>query len=453
MDTQPTRTTKPAEHAKLVELAEKFDAETPAVAPWIAALRERGRNRFAEVGFPGRIEEAWRHSHAKLRTVRSTDYGLAADGDGKAICDDYSFKKEVAAELVFVNGRFDADLSRTADLPGVTIGRLTDVPEEAETVLGTLADITANPFVALNNAFLHDGAYLKFARGTTLDKPINILFIQTTDSPALISPRVLVIAEDEVDATLVEKYVGTGNYFTNAVVEVLTGDRCRLDHVKLNQESAEAAHISTMEVTLGEDSNFADHAGCLGASFTRNDVNCTLAGERVHATLNGVVIGTDNRHIDNHTLLRHNEPNCTSYELYKHVMDDTSTGIFKGKIYVDQKAQKTDAVQNSRSLLLSDDAQMNSQPALEIYADDVKCTHGSTTGPLDEGALFYLNSRGVDADMARRLLTYAFAADVTRRIKVEPVRARIEDFMAKQHGLPTDFRIQELAEDTDEVVY
>ncbi|MEM6312879.1 MAG: Fe-S cluster assembly protein SufD [Planctomycetota bacterium] len=452
-DTQTGRTTKPAEHAHLVELAERFDEQVPAVAPWIAALRERGRNRFQQVGFPGRVEEAWRHSHAKLRSIRTARFDLPTTQDATSLRGEYSLVKDAAAELVFVNGQFDADLSRTADLPGVTIGRLTDAPEEAETVLGTLADITANPFVALSNAFLHDGAFLKFARGTTLDTPIHLLFIQTADTPTVVNPRVLVIAEDEVEATFVESYVGTGSYFTNAVVEVLAGDRCKLDHVKLNQESPEAAHIATMEVTLGEESNFADHAGILGAGFTRNDLNCTLAGEQVHATLNGVVIGTDARHIDNHTLLRHNEPNCTSYELYKHVMDDTSTGVFKGKIYVDQKAQKTDAVQNSRSLLLSDDAQMNSQPALEIYADDVKCTHGSTTGPLDEGAMFYLNSRGVDPDTSRRLLTYAFAADVTRRIKVEAVRARIEDFMAKQHGLPTDFRIQELAEDTDEVVY
>ena len=187
--------------------------------------------------------------------------------------------------------------------------------------------------------------------------------------------------------------------------------------------------------------------------MTRNDVNVHLDGPAASCILNGVVLLDGEQHCDNHTLLDHQHPDCPTYELYKHVLDDQATGLFKGQIYVAQIAQKTDSKQNSRTLLLSDAAQMMSQPALEIYADDVKCTHGSTTGPLDEGAVFYLNSRGVSTEMSRRLLMYAFAADVTRRIKVAPLRQRVEDYMAKQHGLPTDFRIQDLAGATEDVVF
>jgi Fe-S cluster assembly protein SufD len=235
-----------------------------------------------------------------------------------------------------------------------------------------------------------------------------------------------------------------GTYFTNAVTEIICGKDCHIDHCKLQQESPEAYHVATMQVRLDRASVFVSHSASIGSRLTRNDLNVIMAGEYADATLNGLVLASGTQHIDNHTLLDHAAPNCPSHELYKHVLDDKSTGVFKGKILVRQIAQKTDSKQTSKSLLLSDDAYMNSQPALEIYADDVKCTHGSTTGPVDEDMVFYLRSRGVGLDASRHLLTYAFAADVTRRIKVEPVRRRLENFMAAQHGLPQDLRITDL---------
>ncbi len=186
------------------------------------------------------------------------------------------------------------------------------------------------------------------------------------------------------------------------------------------------------------------HSASIGSKLTRNDLNVMLNGEYADATLNGLVLISGDQHVDNHTLLRHEKANCPSHELYKHVLDGNATGIFKGKIFVQKDAQKTDSKQTSKSLLLSNDAYMNSQPALEIYADDVKCTHGSTIGPVDEEMIFYLRSRGISLEAARHLLTYAFAADITRRIRVEPVRRRIEEFMAAQHGLPQDLRITDL---------
>jgi Fe-S cluster assembly protein SufD len=317
---------------------------------------------------------------------------------------------------------------------------------QLKNVLGHLAKPEANPFVALNTGFIHDGAYVHIAKNTTVRGAIHLLFFSTANSePTVSHPRVIVVADDNVEAQIVESYVGSsGRYFTNAVTEIVLGNDCRIDHCKLQQESREAFHVATMEVVLGRATTFVSHAASIGAKLSRNDLNCHMFGEGAYATLNGVVLIKDEQHCDNHTLLDHAAPNCPSHELYKHVLNDKASAVFRGKILVRQPAQKTDSKQTSKSLLLSDDAYMNSQPALEIYADDVKCTHGSTTGPVDEDMVFYLRTRGVSLEAARHLLTYAFAADITRRMRVEPVRRRIEDYMAKQHGLPQDLRITDL---------
>jgi Fe-S cluster assembly protein SufD len=256
------------------------------------------------------------------------------------------------------------------------------------------------------------------------------------------------VLEDGGSATVVESYIGAGSekgaYLTNSVTEIVLGADSHLDHCRLQQEALDAYHLAAIQATLGRSSNLTSHSAAIGSAIARTDFNVLLNGEFADATLNGLVIATGSQHIDNHTLLHHEKANCPSHELYKHVIDGKATGVFKGKIFVQKDAQKTDSKQNSKSLLLSDEATMHSQPALEIYADDVKCTHGSTTGPVDEDQVFYLRSRGVSAEAARHLLTYAFAADITRRIKVEPVRSLLEDFMAAQHGLPQDLRITDL---------
>ena len=233
-------------------------------------------------------------------------------------------------------------------------------------------------------------------------------------------------------------------YFTNAVTEVVAGNNARVDHLKLQQEARQAFHVATTQAQVGRAGAFISHSDTLGGKLTRNDLNVVLNGDAAETTMNGLVWIGDDQHVDNHTLIDNARPGCPSHELYKHVLGDKASAVFKGKILVRQPAQKTDAKQTSKALLLSDDAVMNSQPALEIYADDVKCTHGSTIGPVDEDMVFYLRSRGVSLDAARHLLTYAFAADITRRIRVEPVRRRLEDWMAAQEGLPQDLRITDL---------
>ena len=263
----------------------------------------------------------------------------------------------------------------------------------------------------------------------------------------------LVVAGENSESSIVETYVGASAlpraaaplYWTNAVTEITLEPHARIDHNKLQQENIAAFHTALLQVHQSTASTFISHSTSLGSRLTRNDLQVFLGGERAEATLNGLVYAKGEQHIDNHTLLQHEKAHCPSHELYKHVLADKATAVFKGKIFVQKDAQKTDSKQTSKSLLLSETAVMNSQPALEIYADDVKCTHGSTIGPVDENALFYLVSRGLSAQQARHLMTYAFAADITRRIKVAPVRSRIEDFMAAQHGLPQDLRITEEA--------
>ena len=426
-----------------------------AVQPWLERLRRAGINRFEQVGFPSKKEEAWRFTN--LDPIVRTPFRLGdLEGpDGGALAAErYSFGREAAVELVFVNGQYVARLSRHAGkLPrGAKVMSLASACEsDGELVqrhLAKYAAIEKNPFVALNTGFARDGALIYLPSNVTVEGAIHLIFVSTGGhEPTVSHPRVLVIAENNVEATVVESYVGSGEgvYFTNAVTEFVTGADCRIDHCKLQQESLSAYHVATMQVDLGRTSRFVSHAATIGGRLTRNDLNVTMNGEYADATLNGLVLLGGEQHCDNHTLLRHEKPNCPSHELYKHVLDGRSTCVFKGQIFVQKDAQKTDSKQTSKTLLLSDDAYMNSQPALEIYADDVKCTHGSTTGPVDEEAVFYLRSRGVSLEAARHLLTYAFAADVTRRIKVEPVRRRIENFMAAQHGLPQDLRITDVA--------
>jgi Fe-S cluster assembly protein SufD len=425
-----------------------------AMPEWVEELRRAGMRRFEEIGFPTTREEEWRFTN--VAPIAKTPWRLAEiprDGMRVEAATQFSFGGEAAMELVFVNGHYSARLSNLGRLPrGVTVRSLSQAlasdDRQLEQALGRYADLEKNPFVALNTGFVRDGAYLHFARGATVEGPIHLLFVSTDDGQPIVShPRVLVVAEDNVEAQIVESYVGTaGQYFTNAVTEIVLGADCRIDHCKLQQESFDAYHVASMKVNLGTATTFVSHAATIGGRLTRNDLECTMAGERAYATLNGLVLIRGNQHCDNHTLLDHAMPNCPSHELYKHVLEDKATGVFKGKILVRKDAQKTDSKQNSKSLLLSDDAMMESMPALEIYADDVKCTHGSTTGPVDEDMVFYLRTRGVGLQAARHLLTYAFAADVTRRMKVAAVRQRLEDHMAARHGLPQDLRITDLGE-------
>ena len=444
---------------------------TLASAPaWVEMLRKAGARRFDEVGYPTNPKlEEWRFTN--LRPIVDVEWtpAVSDESTATAVYNEYTFGGD-AIEIVLTNGHYSSKLTQLKNLPaGLTVESLSAAfnGTHAETIrkhLATRAKADANPFVALNQAHLDGGVFIHVKRGSAIEKPIHIVCIataasNTADVASVNYPRILVVIEDNAQATIVQSYASPRangpkqHYLTNTVTEIVIGDDSIVDHYKLNQESLDASHISTMDVIIGRKTQFIDHNASIGSAFTRNDITVKLNGEHSYSVLNGLTIIGGTQFVDNHTLLEHTFPNCPSYELYKHVLDGKSQGIFKGKIFVHDVAQKTDAKQSSKTLLLSDDAQMNSQPALEIYADDVKCTHGSTTGPLDEGMLFYLQTRGLSAQQAKQVLIYAFAADVTRRIKVEPVRNRLENWMANQQGLPGDFRIQELGAHDDDVVY
>jgi Fe-S cluster assembly protein SufD len=419
---------------------------------FMRGLRQSGIERFDAVGFPTTTQEEWRFTN--VTPIARVPFTLAEPAGGEEaaeIAGRYSLGADASAEIVIVNGHYSPSLSRASRSLRVTVTGLAAGLEHhgrlIEPYLAKYARIEKNPFVALNTGFLHDGVFVHVARAAAVEKPIHLLFVSTGGStPAVSHPRTLIVVEEGAQASIVESYVGgeSGVYWTNAVTEIVAGAGAVVDHCRIQQESFDAFHVATMEVNLAEQSCFVSHAATLGAALSRNDLNVTMGGRGAEATLNGLVILSGRQHADNHTLLDHAQPNCPSHELYKHLLDGKSSCVFKGKIFVRPDAQKTDSKQTSKSLLLSDEASMNSQPALEIYADDVKCTHGSTTGPVDEEMVFYLRSRGVGMEAARHLLAYAFAADITRRIRVAPVRERLEDLLAARHGLPRDLRITDL---------
>ena len=450
MTTRAPLSTVDAYRAAFADFERGDGAGLPA---WVEELRRSALDQFAHAGFPTRKLEEWRFTDTSA--IAAAPFAVAeASHDPIAIehAQSFGFGAEAAVELVFVNGHYKPQLSRLGKLPaGAKVVPLHDAlasgDEHVRPHLARHCSAATDPFVALNTAFLRDGVFVYLPRNTTVDGPIHLLFVTAAEGRTVTFPRVLVVAEENAEAQVVETFAGTGPgaYLTAPVTEFVVGRDARVDHCKVQQESTAASHVASMKVHLAGNARFVSHNATLGGLLTRTDAGVTLAGEYADATLNGLVLLDGTRHCDNHTLLDHAAANCPSHELFKHVLAGRSTAVFKGKILVREHSQKTDSKQTSKTLLLSDDAQMNSMPALEIYADDVKCTHGSTTGPMDEEQIFYLRSRGVAADAARHLMTYAFAADVTRRIRVGPVRARVENFMAAQHGLPLDLRINDLA--------
>jgi Fe-S cluster assembly protein SufD len=412
---------------------------------WLGGLRREGFARFAERGFPGPREEAWRHTNV-APIARAT---FALPEAGRTVPADRLRQLDfggafTGCELVFVDGRLSRDLSSPAGAEGVRLGSLADAlrddPDRLHPHLARLAPPDeVDPFRGLNTALLEDGGFVDLAPGATPTAPIHLVFISTgrPDAPTVTHPRTLVLAGEGCHATIVETYAGAdgGAYFTNAVTEIVLDAGARVDHFKLQRESEGAYHVSTLAVELARDATFADHSVCVGGALVRQHVEARFAGPGGDCALFGLFVGDGAQHHDTHTLVDHAVPHCTSRELYKGILGGRSRGVFHGKVLVRQDAQKTNAYQANQNLLLSKEALVNSTPALEIHADDVKCKHGSTTGQLDPLALFYLRSRGIGEEAARSLLTYAFASDLVSRITVQPVRVALEAFL--HHRLPS----------------
>jgi Fe-S cluster assembly protein SufD len=299
-------------------------------------------------------------------------------------------------------------------------------PPEAQLYLAKYAPFQNHAFVALNTAFFQDVTYIHIPRGQVVEQPIQIAHVGAGHArPAVAHPRTLIVVAPDAHCTIVETYSGTGSYFTNAVTEIVAGSGSVVDHYKVQLESSSAFHVGVMFASLGRSANFSATCISLGGALVRNEVSATLA-EGTDATLNGLYLVNGTQHVDNHTSIDHAQPHGTSHELYKGILDGKASAVFNGRIIVRKDAQKTDSKQTNKNLVLSDEAVIDTKPELQIFADDVRCTHGATIGQLDAESLFYLQSRGISKQDARSLLTYAFAQDIIDRIKVQSLKDSLE---------------------------
>jgi Fe-S cluster assembly protein SufD len=402
----------------------------------LAQIRRRAWDRFLSLGFPTTREEEWRFT--SVAPIAEGDFALAPQAPAAispAAADGFRLDG-AAAELVFVNGRYSPALSRRGSVPaGVRVESLracfTPDDREAAASLARTASFEQHAFAALNTAFLDDGACVRAAAGTVLEAPIHLLFLATEAGGGrsiMAHPRVLLLLGANTQAAVVETYAGAGGarYFTNAVTEIVLGENAVLDHYKLQYESPTAHHVGAIHVRASRSAACASHSISAGGALVRNDIVAVLDGEGVECTLNGLYLADARRLIDNHTTIDHARPHCASREIYKGILADRARGVFNGKIVVRPDAQKTDAKQTNRALLLSEDALINTKPQLEIFANDVKCTHGAAVGQLDADALFYLRSRGLSEPLARQLLIHAFAGDVLNRLPLASIREAVE---------------------------
>ncbi|MGH7688665.1 MAG: Fe-S cluster assembly protein SufD [Gemmatimonadaceae bacterium] len=419
-----------------VEQFRQFAANGAGEAPeWVRALRSSALERFTQLGFPTTKNEDWHFTSVAPIAERQFVPFTAVSGDVRRTdIEPFLFAKVYDWHLaVFVNGRFAPELSRLGKLPEhVRVLPLARAWAEATDLaerVGTIARTDSQSFTALNTAFLHDGIVIHVDDDQVLDHPIHLLFVTDRHGVNGVAyPRNLIVIGRQARATVIESYVGLGDvpYFTNAVTEVAVAEGATLTHHKLQREGRQAFHVGTAEVTQARDSHYISFSLATGGALSRTNISTVLAGEGSGATLNGLYLLDGTQHGDHQTRIEHAQPNCFSRELYKGVMDGESHGVFNGKVYVQPIAQKTDGKQTNNNLLLSERAQIDTKPQLEIYADDVKCTHGATVGRLDDVSLFYMKSRGVGADEARKLLTYAFAADVLETIENDLVREELE---------------------------
>ena len=399
---------------------------------WLRELREQGIERFADLGFPSTRDEHWRYTSVAPIAAQRLRVALPAPVPAPEALAPFLFPGLDAHRLVFVNGRYAAELSAPGSLPdGVHLDSLAQVlaaaPERARPALSGLALRTG--FDALHQAFLADGVWLELAAGVALARPVHLVHLGVgAAEPALANLRTVISLGARAEARVIESFgsLGSGAGLTTAVTTVVLAEGAALEHFKLQEEAATVDHVARVEVRQGRDSRYTSHSVSLGGGITRNDITSTLEGEGAECTLNGLYMAAGRQHVDFHTTIDHAEPRGTSRELYKGILGGRARGVFNGRILVQPGAQKTDSQQSSQNLLLSREAEVDTKPELEIYADDVKCSHGATVGQLDADMLFYLRSRGIDEGAAQGFLTRGFAQDLIDRMSIDAVRERLE---------------------------
>ncbi|MBT5876775.1 MAG: Fe-S cluster assembly protein SufD [Candidatus Latescibacteria bacterium] len=414
-----------------------------AQAPlWLHQLRKRAMTSFGNLGLPITREmdfperEDWMFTNlapiAKIPFTREYE-SSATDVSSEDIAP-YTYGDDSWTELVFVNGCYSESLSRRpVQGPGIRVETLAEAvngdSELLQTHLAHHAEFESTGLSALNTAFLDQGVLVHVQAGKLTEHPIHIIHVSVDrGTPTVSHPRILVVADQDSAVTVVESYFSLTDhqYYNNCVTELVTGRAATIDHYRINRESLASYHTSMTKAEQHDDSNISTFNMCMGGALTRNDTHAHLNGEHIVTRMNGIYIVNGSQHVDNHTVMDHAKPNCNSYEVYKGILDGNAHGVFNGKVFVRQDAQETDAKQLNKNLLLSPNASVDTKPQLEIFADQVKCTHGATVGQLDEDQIFYGITRGMSRAVACQLLTYGFAADLVRRLKVEAIRERLD---------------------------
>lgn len=421
--------------SNFAQLERELSGQQPA---WVQQVRKRAILSFQETGFPTPRDEEWKYTNvAPLARIDFQPAQPAGDRSLEKNLERFRFANLQCRRLVFVNGFHAPELSSQESPPaGLRVGSLASAisenPHFLQAHLARYATFQEHAFNALNTAFIQDGAFIHVPKGCIVQEPIHLLFLSSVDSqPTVSHPRNLIVTEENTQLTVIEHYLSRrdGVHFTNPVTELVVGENAVVEHYKLQQENEDTFHVATLQFYQGGSSSLASHSITLGGNLVRNNLNAVLDGEGADCVLNGLYLLGGEQHVDNHTGIEHAKAHCTSRELYKGVLDGRARGVFHGRILVRPGAQKTDSKQTNKNLLLSNQALINTKPQLEIYADDVKCTHGATIGQLDNDAIFYLRSRGIGAEVARSLLIYAFAGEIVNRIKVEALRSQLDDFL------------------------
>jgi len=433
--------TQVAEQSTLTAAFETMKALPVFRTSGLGAAREAAFRRFLAAGFPTTRQEEWRHTN--IQPIARTEFALPSVFEfDRTAAEPFLFAGDLPHRVVLVNGRWSPALSSLAALPaGVTVRSFRDAVETAtpKTAPEWLLKASAGmPFIDLNTAFADDGVVIDIAAKAVVADPIHVVCLNTSAAvPTMLTPRVQIRAGEQAQAFIVESYASLAGEptFTNALTIVTVAPGGMVDHVKLQREAPTAFHLAAMFARVDRGATFRSHALTLGGRIARNDISAVLAGDGAECTLDGLYVVDGDTLVDTHTTIDHAMPNCPSHELYKGIMAGKAHAVFNGKIIVRQDAQKTNAKQTNKALLLSDEAQVNTKPQLEIFADDVKCTHGAAIGQLDEDAMFYMQARGIAYADARNLLIHAFAGEVLDRVREQVVREQAMGLLEEKLSL------------------
>jgi Fe-S cluster assembly protein SufD len=413
--------------------------ESSPTVPWLELVRSSAMERFEQLGFPTVHDEEWKYTN--LASLAKQDFVPATRPEKSSIdITSFLYPETATAHLVVVNGFLSEELSVKTGLESVVaIDLLSAVADArynkiARSYLARNAGYHDKGLAALNTAFVQSGLFLLIPKNVKVETPIQITFL-TDGEPGIASfPRLLVVAEENSSATIIESFVSTNEqqYFTNAIAEIVVKDGARLEHYRMQRESREAFHVSLTSAELGRSSSYDTTSINLGAKLARHDISAVMDHEGAECWVDGLYLVGADQHTDTHSVIDHKQPHCNSHQLYKGILDDNGRAVFNGKIFVREGAQKTDAMQTNKNLLLSPQARVDTKPQLEIYADDVKCAHGAAVGQIDQEELFYLQARGINPELGRSLLTYGFAEEVIGKIKIDSIRAQLDEVVLSQ---------------------